>query len=72
MTSTKSVALGAIAWVITVILMWFLVSFLACIASDLTYKEALGHRNQILAIIFIYWWMPSLFVGIAVQEYYDK
>jgi hypothetical protein len=71
MNESKALAYAVIAWLFTTLLMWMFVSFLIYIATDLTYKQALTVDYQMIFVLFVYWWLPSLFVGAAVKEHYE-
>jgi len=55
-------------WIIVTTLMWLFVSFIMHITTDLTYKECLTDKYQMLLVIFVYWWLPSLIIASEVLE----
>lgn len=61
-----------IIWSLTVFITYLLSSLAVSIIQDISYRAVLCDHNQLIAFIFIYWWLPAIFVAAEVYEWIDE
>lgn len=58
----------ALVYILTVFATYLIASFAVSIIGDYNFRAVLTHQGQIMALIFIYWWCPAIFVAADMDE----
>ena len=52
----------AILFLFSMVLSWLFFTLIWTVFSDMTYFETLKDPRQALGLLFLYWWMPGMFI----------
>ncbi len=57
-----------IVFILCMIISWLFFTGFASFFAKMDYVECLRNQYQLLALIFIYWWCPGIFVCSDIED----
>lgn len=65
-------SISILVWMMTSFMMYLIISGLIAWWNDMTFRQASTGVWHTWLFIFVYWWLPAIFIACETYEYCEK